>query len=86
MATASPTQLYERVSEVEALSRYDQLDGQMFYQAPQEEALSRNARQYGYARYPQVAYPTMPQVGCELKCHWSYFAKQNICDWYCPRM
>ena len=71
MATANPTQLYEKVSE--------------------EEALSRNARQYGYdaygyARYPQVAYPTMPRVGCELKCQWSYFQQRQICDWWCPRM
>ena len=86
MATANPTQLYEKVSEEEALSRNDQLDGQMIYHVSQEEALSRNARQYGYARYPQVAYPTMPRIGCELKCQWSYFAQRNICDWWCPRM
>ena len=46
MATAIPTQLYEKVSEVEALSRNDNLNGQIFYEAPQEEALSRNPRQY----------------------------------------
>ena len=44
MATAIPTQLYEQVSEVEALSRNDQLDGPMFYQVSQEEALRRSAR------------------------------------------
>jgi len=71
LATASPTQLYERVSEVEALSRNDQLDGQMFYQAPQEEALSRNARQY--------------RSNCEKRCFYSYFEKRTVCDWWCPR-
>ena len=69
MATAIPTQLYEQVSEVEALSRNDQLDGQMFYQVSQEEALSRNARQYG----------------CEKRCFYSYFEKRTVCDWWCPR-
>ena len=77
MATANPTQLYENVSE--------------------EEALSRNARQYpGYPAvpYPPVPYPGLPMVpqppipraGCEQKCHYSYFNGRNICDWYCPRM
>ena len=74
MATAIPTQLYEKVSEVEALSRNDQLDGQIFYQVSQEEALSRNARQYG--GYGQR---------CEKICQWSYFEKRTICDWHCPR-
>ena len=41
MATANPTQLYERVSQAEALSRNAHLNGQIFYQ---EEALSRNDR------------------------------------------
>ena len=45
MATANPTQFYEKVSEVEALSRYDHLNGQNLYEVPQE-ALNRNARQY----------------------------------------
>ena len=75
MATAIPTQLYEKVSEVEALSRNDQLDGQMFYQFSQEEALSRNARQYG----------GYGQRRCEQRCQWSYFEKRTICDWHCPR-
>ena len=83
MATANPTQLYEKVSE--------------------EEALSRNARQYpgyppqpGYpgVPYPVVPYPRVPmgpqppipRAGCEQKCHYSYFNGRNICDWYCPRM
>ena len=47
MATANPTQLYQKVSEEEALSRNDQLDGQMIYQNLQEETLSRSARRYG---------------------------------------
>jgi len=75
LATAIPTQLYEKVSEVEALSRNDQLDGQIFYQVSQEEALSRNARQYGGYRPPR----------CEQRCQWSYFEKRTICDWHCPR-
>ena len=75
MATAIPTQLYEKVSEVEALSRNDQLDGRMFYQVPQEEALIRNPRQYGYDQ---------PRP-CEKRCTYSYYLRRNICDWYCPR-
>ena len=71
MATASPTQLYEKVSEVEALSRYDHLNGQIFDQVSQEEALSRNARQYG--------------SNCEKRCFYSYFRDRTVCDWYCPR-
>ena len=70
MATAGPTQLYEKISEVEALSRYDPFNGQNLYQVPQE-ALSRNARQYGQR--------------CEKRCQWSYFEKRTICDWWCPR-
>ena len=87
MATANPTQLYEKVSE--------------------EEALSRNARQYpgyptqqiqaqpGYPMGPPMGYPMgypmgpqppIPRAGCEQKCHYSYFNGRNICDWYCPRM
>ena len=77
MATAIPTQLYEKVSEVEALSRNDQLDAQMFYQAPQEEALSRNARQYGYG-YDR------PRE-CEKRCTFSYYLRRTVCDWHCPR-
>ena len=59
----------------------------------EEEALSRNARQYpGYPPqpgYPVVPYPGVavgPQPGCEQKCHWSYFQQRQICDWWCPRM
>ena len=75
MATAIPTQLYEKVSEEEALSRNDQLDGQMFYQVSQEEALSRNARQYrGWGGDP-------PQ--CEKQCRYSIVVGRTICDWYC---
>ena len=78
MATANPVQLYERVSE--------------------EEALSRNARQYPYypQPYPPMApgYPQVPALvrasgpgpGCEQKCQWSFFEKRTICDWWCPRM
>ena len=78
MATAIPTQLYEKVSEVEALSRNDQLDGRMFYQVPQEEALSRNPR----------------SRECEKRCRYiEYCVKtfvgvcghSKVCDWYCPR-
>ena len=75
MATAIPTQLYEKVSEVEALSRNDQLDAQMFYQVPQEEALSRNSRQYGYDRPRE----------CEKRCTFSYYLRRTVCDYYCPR-
>ena len=76
MATAIPTQLYEKVSEVEALSRNDQLDGQMIYHVSQEEALSRNARQYGgYGGYRP------PQ--CEWRCKYSYYAGRNICENIC---
>ena len=77
MATAYPTQLYEIVSE--------------------EEALSRNARQYprfgltGWGGGPQqpviMPAPVMPGnppimapapgQQCEQKCR---------CDWHCPRM
>ena len=78
MATANPTQLYEKVSEIEVpeieVPRYDHLNGQMFYQDSQEEALSRNARQYG-----------RPQQ-CEQRCQWSHFERRTICDWWCPRM
>ena len=80
MATAYPTQLYEIVSE--------------------EEALTRNARQYPQPVYiPQqpviMPAPVMPgnppimapAVGqrCEQKCQWSYFQQRQICDWICPR-
>ena len=41
MIQINPNQLYEKVSEVEALTRND---GQMFYKDSQEEALSRNPR------------------------------------------
>jgi len=44
LATATPIQLYEKVSEAEALSRNDHLNGQMIYQVSQEEALRRSAR------------------------------------------
>ena len=89
MATAYPTQLYEIVSE--------------------EEALSRNARQYP-RQYPRqnpqpVYFPQQPVImpapvmpgnppimapapgqRCEQKCQWSYFQQRQICDWHCPRM
>merc|ERR1711990_958975 len=82
LATATPTQLYERVSEVEALSRNDQLDGQMFYQVSQEEALSRNARQYGRGGYGRGG---SGSGGCEKRYFYSYFEKRTVCDWHCPR-
>ena len=84
MVTATPFQIYEQVSE--------------------EEALSRNARQYPVA-YPQpVVIPQQPVImpaqvynpgppiiqpapgqKCEQKCTWSYFQQRQICDWWCPR-
>ena len=82
MATASPTQLYEKVSEVEALSRNDQLDAQMFYQNLQEETLSRSARQQGCKGGPcgpQIQQP------CEKYCWWSTFNRKYVCEWHCPR-
>ena len=82
MATAFPAQLYEIVSE--------------------EEALSRNARQYpqpyvqpypqpGYVQpgYPQPGYvqPVVPVTGrCEVRCQWSYFQGREICDRHCTRL
>ena len=78
MATAIPTQLYEKVSEVEALIRNDNLNGQIFYEAPQEEALSRNPR----------------SRECENRCTYREYCVETlvgvcwhrkVCDWYCPR-
>ena len=69
---AYPTQFYEKVSEVEALSRHDHLNGQNFYQVPQE-ALSRNAREYQFPRGEQ----------CRKRCYYSDIAKRNICEKYC---
>ena len=69
MATAYPTQFYEKVSEVEALSRHDHFNGQNFYQVPQE-ALSRNARQYRRER-------------CEKYCYYSNIAERTIWETYC---
>ena len=84
MATAFPAQLYEMVSE--------------------EEALSRNARQYPqpYVQpYPQPGYsggypvgygqpvvqPVVPVTGrCEVRCQWSYFQGREICDRHCTRL
>ena len=51
MATATPIQLYEKVSEAEALSRNDHLNGQMIYQVSQEEALRRSARYERRAKF-----------------------------------
>ena len=68
---AYPTQFYETISEVEALSRHDHLNGQNFYQVP-EEALSRNARQFG-----------RPREHCEKYCYYSYMAERTICETYC---
>ena len=67
MATASPTQLYERVSEVEALSRNDHLNGEVLYQVSQEEALSRKTR----------------GERCERQCWYSPSAGREICESYC---
>jgi len=67
LATASPIQLYEKVSEAEALSRNDHLNGQMIYQVPQEEALSRKAR---YHR-------------CEQQCFYSVLHGRTVCDTFC---
>ena len=80
MATATPVQLYDKVSE--------------------EQALSRNARQYpGRPYIPNPYVPDMvnpygntmilgagPGPGCEQKCQWSYFQQRQICDWWCARM
>ena len=87
MATAIPTQLYEKVSEVEALSRNDQLDGQMIYQNLQEETLSRSARQGGckggcgggYGGYVQQQQP------CKKYCWWSAINKRTVCEYLCNR-
>ena len=67
MATASPTQLYERVSEVEALSRNDHLNGEVLYQVSQEEALSRKTR----------------GEHCERQCWYSPFAERTVCETFC---
>ena len=67
MATASPTQLYERVSEVEALSRNDHLNGEVLYQVSQEEALSRKTR----------------GEHCERQCWYSHFAERTVCETFC---
>ena len=67
MATAIPTQLYEKVSEVEALSRNDQLDGEILYQVSQEEALRRKAR----------------SELCEKQCWYSHFAGRTVCEMFC---
>ena len=67
MATASPIQLYEKVSEAEALSRNDHLNGQLIYQVPQEEALRRKAR----------------YENCEKRCYYSYYAERTICQTIC---
>ena len=67
MATASPTQLYERVSEVEALSRNDHLNGEVLYQVSQEEALSRKTR----------------GEHCERQCWYSHFAARDVCETFC---
>ena len=77
MATANPTQFYEKVSEVEALSRYDHFNGQNLYQVPQE-ALSRNARKYERTRRDR-------RQQCEERCFYSYFEKRTVCDYWCPR-
>ena len=93
LATAKPTQVYEFVSEEEALL--------------EERSNFRNARQYKrqYQRqypyfpaphqpvinlnpYPQAQPPmVMPGPGqkCEQKCVWSYIQQAQICEWYCPR-
>ena len=87
MATANPTQLYEKVSEEEALSRNDQLDGQMIYQVSQEEALSRSAR-YAYYGKGQLTGPGQVQQQrrrCEKYCWWSAIQKRYICEYWCPR-
>merc|ERR1712235_170526 len=84
LATANPTQVYEVVSEEEALIRnarqYPQDLGQLpanqhqvYEPVSNEEALIRNRRQYG-GRSP-----------CETRCYWSHFEKRQICDWWCPR-
>ena len=84
MVTATPFQIYEQVSE--------------------EEALSRNARQYAVAYQRPVMIPQQPVImpapvynpgppiiqaapgqKCEQKCQWSYFQQRQICDWWCPR-
>ena len=67
MATASPIQLYEKVSEAEVLSRNDHLNGQMMYQVSQEEALRRSAR----------------HERCEKTCYYSYYADRTVCETYC---
>ena len=69
MATAIPTQLYEKVSEVEALSRYDQLDGEILYQVSQEEALRRKARSH--------------RERCEKQCWYSHLAERTVCETFC---
>ena len=82
LATANPTQLYEKVSEEETLSRnarqYPGYPPQQVQQVP-----------YPAFPYPGVAMgpqPPIPRAGCEQKCHWSYFNQRQICDWWCPRM
>jgi len=75
LATANPTQLYEKVSVEEALSR----NARQYPGYPPQQ----------YQGYPAVPYPGVavgPQPGCEQKCHWSYFQQRQICDWWCPRM
>ena len=84
MATANPTQVYELVSEEEALIRnarqYNQPLGQLpakqnqvYEPVSDDKALIRNRRQYG------------GRSACETRCYWSHFEHRQICDWWCPR-
>merc|ERR1712137_256095 len=86
LATANPVQLYERVSEGEALSR-----NARHYPYYSEYSDYSDYSDY-YSDYPQ-GYPPMvlapmapvPRAGCEQRCQGSVFAGQ-VCDWWCPRM
>ena len=74
MATAYPTQLYEKVSEAEALSRNAR-------QYPYYPSYPQPV-----PGYPVIPVPGYGQPGCEQRCQWSTFQGREICDWHCPRL
>ena len=79
LATANPTQVYELVSEEEALVRNARQ--YPYYPAPRQPVIDLNP-------YPQPQPPIVmpgPGIKCEQKCVWSYIQQAQTCEWYCPR-